>query len=142
MKNEKLKRVLDYIPFIILVIFFIILVVKISTAGYSFLWKHIVGLVLICINAFLLYRNHKVGVLFLCFVLLVGLASFMSYDVEITTITYTIGKDENFQVPVFRGQPIFLLWLLIHFVLSFRYYVGILTKKYWIQFKEELLNNS
>lgn len=142
MKNEKLKRVLDYIPFIILVIFFIILVLKITTTEYAFHWKHILGLILICINAFLLYYNHRVGVLFLCFVLLVGLSSFMSYDVEITTITYTIGKDENFKVPIFRGQPIFLLWLLIHFVLSFRYYVGILTKKYWIQFKEELLNNS
>ncbi len=142
MKNEKLKKYLDYIPFLILVIFFIILVVKISTTEYTFQWKHILGLILICINAFLLYYNHRVGVLFLCFVLLVGLSSFMCYDVEITTITYTIGKDENFQVPVFRGQPIFLLWLLIHFVLSFRYYVGILTKKYWIQFKEELLNNS
>ncbi|MFT3844001.1 MAG: hypothetical protein QM725_03025 [Lacibacter sp.] len=142
MKNEKLKRLLDYLPFLILVIFFIILIVKIATTEYTFQWKHILGLILICINTLLFCYNHRAGVLFLCFVLLVGLLSFMSYDVRIRTMTYTLGKDENSQTPLFRGQPIFLLWLLLHFILSFRYYVGILSKKYWIQFKEELLNKS
>lgn len=142
MKNDKLKRGLDYLPFLILVVLFAVLVVKITIAEYTFQWKHVLGLIIISINAFLFYWNHKAGVLSLCVVLLTGLLGLISYNVSIETHTVTIGKDAESQVPVFYGQPIFLLWLLLHFVLSFRYYVGILSKKYWIQFKEELFNKS
>jgi TctA family transporter len=142
MKNQKLKRGLDYIPFLVLVILFSVLAVKISTTENAFQWKHILGIILISINFFLFYRNHKAGVLALCVVLLTGLLGLISYDVSIGTYTFTICKDAEFQVPVFYGQPIFLLWLLLHFVLSFRYYVGILSKKYWVQLKEEFFNKN
>jgi len=142
MKNEKLKRALDYIPFLVLLILFAVLVLKISISEYVFQWKHVLGLILISINTFLFYWNHKGGVLALFVVLMTGLIGLISYNVSIETYTFTIGKDAETQVPVFYGQPIFLLWLLLHFTLSFRYYVGILSKKYWIKFKEELLNKN
>jgi len=142
MKNDKLKRGLDYIPLLALVILFAALAVKISTTENAFQWKHILGIILISINLFLFYRNHKAGVLALCVVLLTGLLGLISYNVSTGTYTFTIGKDAGSQVPVFYGQPIFLLWLLLHFVISFRYYVGILSKKYWIQFKEEVFNKN
>ena len=142
MKNEKLKRSLDYIPFLVLLILFAVLVLKISISEYVLQWKHYLGLILISINSFLFYWNHKVGVLALFVVLMTGLTGLISYNVSIETHTFTIGKGAETQVPVFYGQPIFLLWLLLHFILSFRCYDGILSKKYWIKFKEELLNKN
>lgn len=142
MKNDKLKRVLDYIPLLVLVILFAVLAVKISTTENVFQWKHILGIILISINFFLFYRNHKAGVLTLCVILLMGLVGLISYNISIGIYTFSIGKNGESQMPVFYGQPIFLLWLLLHFVLSFRYYVGILSKKYWVQFKEEFFNTN
>jgi hypothetical protein len=47
----------------------------------------------------------------------------------VTTTTWTIGRSEDVQLPIFYGQPIFLLWLIIHFIVSGKHYIGILTKK-------------
>jgi hypothetical protein len=95
------------------------------------MWKHLVGLSFLPI-IFLAFRwQHKMGVLVLGFTILTGLIGLLSYSHTITTANLTIGKSEDLQVPIFYGQPIFLLWLLIHLIVSGRHYFGIATKKYW-----------
>ena len=132
MTKEKIKNLLDFIPLIIMTVYAIILVWTVTTSDAAFSWKHIVGLVILPLN-FLLFRlGHKIGVLGLGLTLLIGLLSLLSYTHSITTSTYTIGKSEDLQIPIFYGQPIFLLWLLIHFIVSGRHYVGVVTKKYWL----------
>ena len=131
MTKDKIKNLLDFVPLIILTISAIVLVWTVITTETAFLWKHIVGLILLPLNYWAFWWRHKVGVLALGLTLLIGLLSLLSYSHAVTTSTWTIGKSSDSQIPVFYGQPIFLLWLLIHFIVSGRHYVAIATKKYW-----------
>ena len=137
MTKDKTKNLLDFIPFIILTTSAIVLVWAVITSGTGLLWKHIVGLCFLPI-IFLGFRlRHKIGVLLLGLTLLLGLLSLLSYNPAVITSTLTIGKNADTQIPIFYGQPIFLLWLLIHFIVSGRHYVDIATKKYW----QSIFNN-
>jgi hypothetical protein len=137
MLKERVKNLLDFIPLIILTIAAIILVWTVVFTDTIFMWKHIVGLCFLPI-IFLAFRwRHRVGVLLLGATLLVGLLSLLSYSPSVTTITWSIGASSDAQIPLFYGQPIFLLWLLIHFIVSGRHYVGIATKRYWQELLEQ-----
>lgn len=136
MTKDKIKNLLDFVPLIILTISAIILVWTVVTEDTGLLWKHIVGLCILPIIYLAFRWQHKVGVLVLGLTLILGLLSLLSYSHAVTTSTWTIGKSADSQIPIFYGQPIFLLWLLIHFIVSGRHYVAIATKKYW----EDLLN--
>jgi hypothetical protein len=131
MTKHKIKNFLDFIPLIILIISAIVLVQTIIATGTVFMWKHIVGLCFLPIITLAFRWRHKIGVLVLGLTLITGLLSLLSYSYAVTTSTWTIGKTSDSQIPVFYGQPIFLLWLLVHFIVSGRHYTGILTKKYW-----------
>ena len=138
MTKDKIKNLLDFVPLIILTISAVVLVWTIATTDTVFMWKHIVGLCFLPIIFLAFWWQHKIGVLTLGLTLIIGLLSLLSYSHAVTTSTWTIGKDADSQIPIFYGQPIFLLWLLVHFIISGRHYVGILTKKYW----QDLFDNS
>ena len=138
MTKDKIKDRLDFVPFIILIISAIVLVSTVISTDIVFMWKHIIGLCLLSIIFFAFWWRHKIGVLVLGLTLLIGLLSLLSYSPAVTTSTWTIGKNADSQIPIFYGQPIFLLWLLIHFIVSGRHYFGIVTKKYW----QELFSKS
>ena len=131
MKKEKVKNVLDYIPFIILTVAALFLIWTVATTNIRLHWKHIAGLCFLTMVGLAFWHQHKIGVLTLGISLILGLFGLLSYSPAISTITMTIGKPGDSQIPVFYGQTIFLLWLLLHFIVSGRHYVGILTKKYW-----------
>ena len=138
MKRDKIKYLLDFVPFIILIVCAIGLVWTVFVTDTLFMWKHIVGLCFLPI-VFLGFRwRHKVGVLALGITLFIGLFSLLSFSPTVTTSTLTIGNSADSQIPIFYGQPIFILWLLIHFIVSGRHYVAIATKQYW----RELLNQT
>lgn len=130
MQKEKIKNFLDFIPLFILSITAIILIWTVSASNLRLFWKHNLGLVMLAVNYILFFWRHKVGVLFLGLTLLFGLVSLLSYNPTVATTTvYTkIGDKE---VPFFYGQLTFLLWIVVHFIVSSRHYVGIATKKYW-----------
>ena len=136
MTKDKIKNLLDFVTLIILTISAIVLVWTVINTDTAFMWKHIVGLSFLPIIFLAFQWRHKIGVLVSGLTLLIGLLSLLSYSPAVTTSTLTIGKNADFQIPIFYGQPIFLLWLLIHFIVSGRHYVGIVTKKYW----QDLLN--
>ena len=131
MTRNQFKNYLDFIPLIILTVSAGILSWTVASNEIVFLWKHILGLSFIPIIILAFRWQHKIGVLTLGLTLLIGLLGLISYSPAVTTTTGTIGKDADSQIPIFYGQPIFLLWLLIHLLVSGRHYVGILTKKYW-----------
>ena len=130
MTKEKIKNILDYIPLFILTVFGIILTWTVNTSHIDLLWKHIAGLIFLPINYVLFFWRHKIGILCLGITLLLGLFSLLSYSPAISTVTLYKGSGDG-GIPFFYGQPVFLLWLLLHYVLSGRHYVGILTTKYW-----------
>jgi hypothetical protein len=138
MTKEKIKPLLDFIPFVILTISAIVLVWTNIATNSVFMWRHFVGLFFLPIILLAFRYKHKIGVLVLGLTLLLGLLTVLSYSNTVTTSTLTIGKTSDSQITFFYGQPIFLLWLLIHFIVSGRHYVGIVTKKYW----QDLFNKS
>jgi hypothetical protein len=132
MKKEKIKNLLDFVPLIILTVYAFILVWTVVSLETGFLWEHIVGLSFLPINYFLFWWRHKVGIIGLGLTLLIGLFGLLSYSHSMSITTHWIGLGD-IGIPVFYGQPIFLLWLLIHIIVSGRHYVGIVTKKYWLE---------
>jgi hypothetical protein len=136
MTKSKIKDYRDFIPLLILTILAVILLWKYASGETGLFWKHYVGLLLLPANYVLCALRHKIGVLAIGLTLFLGLFSLLSYSpvVNTTTLYKEIG---DAKVPFFYGQPIFLLWIIVHFILSARHYVGIATKKYW----DGLINN-
>jgi hypothetical protein len=137
MTKAKIKFLLDFVPLIIITISAALLILKRLNGEILFQWKHIAGLVLLVINYLLFFWRHKVGVLSVGLTLLLGLLSLLSFSPAITTSTIYKGSANN-GIPIFHGQLIFLLWILIHFIVSGRHYIGIATKKYWIALSKNL----
>jgi hypothetical protein len=140
MQKEKTKRLLDFAPLVILYTYLCFAVYTVCTSGIIFHWKVYVAIVFLLLSTALFLYKHQLGVLVLGATLIFGLVGLLSVDVAISTTTLTIGKTAESQIPIFFGQPKFLLWLAIHFILSGRYYVGILTEKYWLQLKSQIIH--
>ena len=137
MIKEKIKYWLDFIPLIILTGYVVILIWTVATTNIIFSYEHYIGLILFVIIAGLLFKQHKLGVLVLGLTLLLGLFKVLSYSPVI--IFHSFGGSINgHSSPEIKIQSIFLLWLLIHFIVSGRHYIGILKKKYW----QDLFNKS
>lgn len=94
------------------------------------MYKHMAGLALLLITSLAFLKNHKIGVLLLGLTILLGLAGLLSYSPTVAMVKMGAGiRDAEVWTPSF--QPVFLLWLVIHFIFSLRYYTGILTARYW-----------
>lgn len=129
MEKQRIKKLLDFIPYLILVIYAFILVLDIATSNFVLTWRNITGLVVLPIILVAFLLQHKLGILFLGITLLFGLFGLLSYTPGITSSTLSLILNDN--RITFWCQPMFLIWVILHVVLSGRYYVGILTKKYW-----------
>ncbi len=130
MTKNKIKYLLDFLPLIILIVSAIILIFTIETTNEDFLWEHIVGLTILPINIGLFFWRHKIAVLALGITLILGFFTVLSFYIPFTvnTISVNIGKDV---IPIFYGQDIFLLWLLIYLIASWRHFTDIDLKEYW-----------
>lgn len=130
MTSQKIKTLSDYIPLAILLVYALILVYTVSTSEIRLSPKHVAGLIVLPLNIAFFVWKHKAGVLVLGLTLLAGLFGMLAYTPAITITLFGIGGEEN-AITLFRVQPFFLLWLLVHFIVSGRHYVGILTHKFW-----------
>jgi hypothetical protein len=130
--TNKIKTYLDFVPLIILFISAVFLIWAVSTSAILLTWEHYLGLTFLTIAVVLFFVRHLYGVLFVGLTLIVGLIGLLSYSPEITTFYFGIGIKEK-QVTILRFQPIFLLWLIIYFVISGRHLVGIASRKYWVE---------
>jgi hypothetical protein len=128
--KTKHKPYLDFIPLIILLVCTIDLLRTISTSNILLRWEHYIGFVFLLLVSILFWIRHVYGVLFTGLTLLTGFAGLLSFSPFIVTSTFGFGSGD-IVFNSFRFQPIFIIWLIIHFIVSGRYYVGILTKKYW-----------
>lgn len=130
MTKNKIKKLLDFIPLIILTVYAFIMLWTVSTTNIVLQDEHYVGLTLLVITVGLFIMRHKLGVLSLGLTLLLGLFKVISYSAVITFHSFG-GSVNGHSSPEIKIQAIFLLWLFIHFIVSGRHYVGIATKKYW-----------
>ncbi len=122
------KKTLDYLPFLIVCLSAIISVFTMLSAGYILQWQHYLGFLFLAINGFIFYRQHQFGVLFLGLTLFLGLIGILSFSVGLSGSSIF---SYRFDIKIPLGNPIMWLWLILHFILSGRYYVGIVTKQYW-----------
>jgi hypothetical protein len=113
-----------------LTVYTIILIWTVATTNIIFSYEHYIGLTLLVVLAVLLIKQHRLGVLSLGLTLLLGLFKVLSYSAVITFHSFG-GSINGHSSPEIKIQAIFLLWLIIHFVVSGRHYIGIATKKYW-----------
>jgi len=130
-KNTRLKAWLDWLPFGILVVCAVNLIWTVATTDIALSLRHYVALGLLPIVGVIFSWHHKLGLLCLGLLLFLGTVGLLSLSPAIATSSWMFGSGSDNQVTFFYCQPIFLLWLVIHFFLSGRQYVGILTRDYW-----------
>ena len=100
------------------------------SSNYIIQWQHYLALFFLVLNVIIFYKHHQFGVLFLGLTLLLGLIGILSFNVGLIGSTMYWTPFEM-KIPLFAGNPIILILLILHFILSGRYYVGIVTKQYW-----------
>lgn len=130
MTKKKIKTLLDYLPLLIQLVSTIILIWTISKTNIALTNRHYLGFAVLLLTIGLFSWRHKAGVLSLGLLLLLGLFTIISYSA--VTDYYSIGGSINgHSTGDVKIQGIFVLWILLHFIVSGRHYVGILTKAYW-----------
>jgi hypothetical protein len=130
MQNSKIKNYIDYIPIIILTIKIFVILWQKYDKNAVLHWKHYLGILLVIINYFLLYKKHQLGVISIGITLIFGLFGAIYFDASYTTSTFSVGF-ETMNEFSYDGDITFILWFIIHFVLSYRHYFGILNKVFW-----------
>jgi len=134
--NRKIRVYLDFIPLLILFISAAFLVRAAATSEILLQKRHYVGLIFLVLTTTLFFVRRLFGVLFLGLTLLLGLIGVLSYSPGIITTSFGFGDGEN-GVTLVRFQPIFLLWIVVYFTVSWRHIVGIGTRKYWNEVKNK-----
>lgn len=138
MTRKNIRKCLDYLPFLVLCI-------QAINAFYTFFqfdmephWNHYAGVIALVITGYFFYRKHALGVVATGITLLAGLIGLVSYTFTVYTAWFSVsfGAIDNATVKTPIFNPIFLVFLLVHFLLSARYYFGILSKDYWKKIME------
>jgi len=124
------KQLIDLIPLVLLIVLALISLIEMIAKNYIPQWQHYLGLILLVINILIIIKHHQKGVLFLGLVLILALINIVSFNAGIigSSLYWT---PFSIKIPLFSGNPIILLLLILHFVLSGRFYFGILTNQYW-----------
>lgn len=132
MQKHHIRKILDFLPLGVLVILLIDLIHVRISQQILFTWRHWLAIFFFVLNCVAFLKKHQLGVLVLGFTLLFGMMGVTLYSpgVNITTVYWSAF---GARIPVFYGMPAFLIWLIIHFIVSGRFYVAILTKGYWEQ---------
>ena len=134
MKSKALKW-LDIVPLICLLISAINLLNSFIFENIVLQYRHIAGLIILPITTIaFFFVNRKIGVLAIGITIILGLVGLISFSPEIETITFgkTFGESK---ITLIVFQPIFVLWAVIHFSISRKYYFGVLSKEYWDNIK-------
>lgn len=134
--KRTVKFYLDFIPFVILLIIAINFLREASAIGFSPGWRHYLGLSAPLIVGTLFYKNHQLGVISLGATFLLALLGFMSFTTYFTTTSFGFGALPSVMITIPGFQPIFFLWIVIHFIVSHRYYFGVLSKNYWLELRK------
>jgi hypothetical protein len=132
-RNQKL---LDYFPFAVVIGYSISEWQKYYQEGIVIKWQTYLGLLLMIAIFISLISKHKAGVLLIALLNISGLTGLASVS---PAIANSFIKINSISLPI--ADPIFLLFLIIHFICSGRNYVGILTKDYWRYFKTKHSGN-
>lgn len=133
-KEKQIRsRLLDVVPVLILTGFLIHTIWVRFDQGILLSWHHWLALALTAGCQICFRKNNQLGVLTTGICLLAGLTGLAQFSpgVSFSSFHWTPGSAD---IPLFYGQPVFLIWLGLHLLLSGRYYNGVLQRKYWTKF--------
>lgn len=127
-----LKKIKLYYTTIMIILFTqcIYTIYIINTTELTYLIKHYLGFTAILLITYVFLLNFNLGRVFFGFVILIGLFGGIALTPELHT-TFLRFNFGQITVPIFYGQPIFLIWLILHLLLSYKIYYGMLSKNYW-----------
>ena len=108
----------------------VFLVYTLLTSDYLFTFLNTLGIIAVFLLGILLLINFNLARVLMGFVLLIGLFGgiVLTPRTQIVFLSFNVG---SFKIPIFYGQPIFLIWLIFHVLASYKIYAGFLTKEYW-----------
>ena len=126
MEKYSSKYILDFIPFVAQLVSSTFMVFALLTDDIIPDSKQIIGLVFVFITLCMFLIRHAAGVVALGITLLIGFIGYLTLNVSVQTNAYffRIGSVE-WSTGFF--QPVFLFWLIIHFILSYRCYQEVLS---------------
>ena len=130
------KKLLDLLPFAGLCVSLIVALIIMVMSEHVIQWQHYLAALFLTCNGILFYNSHKKGVLFCGLVVVLGIIGVLAFQVGLVgaSVYWTPG---DLRIPVFAGNPILLIVFIVHLVLSGRFYVGIATKRYWQNLRNE-----
>jgi hypothetical protein len=131
MNKERIRYWLDFIPVIILLVNSVRLIYTLSTTAINIEWNNITGLLVLPVLLYLLFKKHKAGVLLTGLVLLLAVFGLFSYTEGLRVWTFGLKLSDSKATIQSHGDLKYLLYFILHLLLSGRYYVGILTREYW-----------
>jgi hypothetical protein len=126
--KDKIKYCFDFVPIVLLIFYTGYSIGTMLNNDYALQWQHYLGIAFLIVDLIVLIKHHQLGAVLFGLILLLGLINIVSFDVGLKTTTFHI---TSAKIPIFLGNAMCLLWFIIHLTISFRYYVGIVTKKYW-----------
>ncbi|NLR79730.1 hypothetical protein [Chitinophaga eiseniae] len=110
------KRLLNLIPFLILLIFTTVTWIDILAVAHAGKVRHFIGGGLVLINAVLYFFSFRMGVLLTGITLLLAVINLAAFTVNITIWQFSIGP---LKFPVF--QPLALLLFSFFLILNSKY---------------------
>ena len=131
------KYLLDFIPAIILIGYTVRLIGLLISGTVRIEWMNFTGFAVLPLVIFLLIKQHQLGVLALGLVLLLAIFGAVSFTDGISTWGGGLGKKGSAFSFELYGKPVFIIYFILHVILSGRFYTGILTRKYWVALKSE-----
>lgn len=137
MKNISIKKLLDLLLYAGICLWAIASISTMIMSDIVIQWQHYLGLIFLSTNGYIFYRTHQGGILFLGLTLFLAMFGILSFNVGLLVYSST-WTPFGLRIPLFWGNPTLLVLLIIHFIISGRYYVGILSKQYWNTFRESL----
>lgn len=110
------KKLLNLIPFLILLAFTIVTWIDILTVTHAGKIRHFIGGGLVLMNAVLYFFSFRVGVLLTGITLLLAVINMVAFTISINTWQFSIG---SLKFPVF--QPLALLLFAFFLILNLKY---------------------
>lgn len=119
-----------YIPLIFFFIAQVYLLYVLAGGEVALQWPHFTGFIFTILCCILFIFSHRGGVLFTGFICILGVLGLVSFSPAISVFYFDITFAKH-PLRIIRFQPVFVIWLSLHLVISGRHYNGILSKAYW-----------
>ena len=130
---KKYRHIINIGLILILATLSVQLLITILTTSAAMNIQHYNSLVLTTATLILLFLNKNIFTLLLGVTLIIGNCAGLSAFHKITTFS-TGPNVGSLHIPIYWGQPAYSIMLFVYLIFNKEFFIGILSKKYWIGF--------